>query len=194
MTLEEIQALTLDDVRTEVTDRVLTKYATHLDGNPNLLDELLNLEMEVYRSELLEDENKRLEAERIQQELILATRKEAAIEKLEGLGDITEAYYSIHTQPNMKLWLKENIYGNSDVSDIEAKVDALESKKTELENSPEKAKREWEQNLRIDLSQNKISTDGLVEALVRKVILDDSTLADALKVKLQEIDQRNPRP
>jgi len=194
MTLEEIQALTIDDVRTELTARVVDKYTEQLENNPQLIDELVTLEFPIYINELLEEEEARLLAEAEQQRVLIAAKRDEVLLRLNEMGDIREAYDSLHSEPNMKLWLVNNITGNPDVYDAEAKLDEIENKKNEIASSPEVTKSNWESALRQDLADNNITTDGLLEALVRKLLLDDSTLADSLATKLQEINTRNPRP
>jgi len=81
-----------------------------------------------------------------------------------------------------------------DHTDAENKMQQLESKDYDLQNTQEVIKKKWEMNLKKDLADNNITIDGLIEALVKKVILNDYTQADALKEKLEEINERNPRP
>lgn len=194
MTLEEINNLQLVDYQTEMTTRVLAKYSDQLDSNPELLDDLIVNEFEVYKNELRADEDARLEAEREAERLVQSAKRESINERMENFGDMSEAFHSLHDVPNMKLWLMENIHGNPDVYDADTKLLALEAKRDQLASSPEKVKADWEGALRQDLADNNITTDGLLEALVKKILLNDSTLADELVTKLQEINTRNPRP
>jgi len=155
---------------------------------------LVTLEFPIYINELLEEEEARLLAEAEQQRVLIAAKRDEVLLRLNEMGDIREAYDSLHSEPNMKLWLVNNITGNPDVYDAEAKLDEIENKKNQIASSPEVTKSNWESALRQDLADNNITTDGLLEALVRKLLLDDSTLADSLATKLQEINTRNPRP
>lgn len=206
MTLEEIENLVIDDVRTELTSRVLANYGEQLDGHPELLDELISNEFHIYKQELIVAEESRLadiaEAERLAQEeaeRLARESEEARVsslqERIDAISDIRIAFYSLHDEPNMDIWIRENIFKNQDVDDVELKISELEAKDLELKPTQlDVDKRQWEDNLRQALIENKITTDGLVEAVARHVILGDTSRSDALRDTLTAIDTANPRP
>jgi len=193
MTLQEINALTLQDVKSTIQHRVFNKkdplpqYDEDYDDefeiwyDTQFTNEELEAELILYKAELTAIEQERL-------------RKENLRNRFESLMDMRMAYHALYPdQPNPALFLK-NLCCQEDHADAESKMQQLESKDYELQNTQEVTKKNWEMNLKKDLAENNITMDGLLEALVKKVILNDFTQADALKEKLEEINERNPRP
>lgn len=195
MTIAEINNLIVEDVKHILRVRL---YPT-LDPQPSIpeplpqdfdmeawndshfTEEELNSELVLYKTELISIENERL-------------RKENLKNRFESLMDMRMVYHTLYPdQPNPSLFLK-NLCCQEDHADAESKMQQLESKDYELQNTQEVTKRNWEINLKKDLADNNITMDGLLEALVKKVILNDYSQADALKEKLKEINERNPRP
>ena len=111
--------------------------------------------------------------------------------RMDALDDRNTAFYSLHNNPNIELWINEL----AELSEEQAEVliSQLESADIENKTSPAKIKRDWADNLRKDRLENDISPELLLEALVRGVILGDSAMIDELKGKLEESDSRNPR-
>lgn len=180
MTHEQIDALLYTDLIDLLQSRLFVKNNIEPVDTLYFSEEELNAELEIYKAELRVEEDERLRVED------LKTR-------FNSLVDMRAAFHSIHSEPNPALWFKNLL--EADPVEAESKMSALEAKDVELRPTAEEvSKKEWEKNLRADLAQNKLTTDGLLEAVVRKVILDDPTLADAIKNKLIEVNTRNPRP
>jgi len=203
MTLEEINSLTLDDVRTIVTTRVIGKYGDALDEKPALLDDLIDKEFEVYIDELRDAEESRLadeaEAERAAQEEAAEIVRQVEKERIDSLKERVKAvdrraFHELHSEPNMAVWVRDNIISNQDHADAEVKLAELEAKDVEVKASPEAVKGKWKKDLYKAIADNDLSVDGFVEALMRKEILGDSSLLDGMRDKLVQINTDHPRP
>jgi len=129
MTLEQIDALILDDYRETISHRIWNRMDPKPEDMPEFLNAELEAEFEIYKAELIAQENERL-------------RKEDLENRFENLNDKRLAFHTLHPDtPNPALWLKE-LLSNSDSADAESKMAALEVKDLELKPSAEEIKAE----------------------------------------------------
>ena len=131
MTIEQINALILDDVKTVIQSRVFSQkdpipeYDEENDGEYEtwfdalFTTEELDAEFLVYKQELIDAETERL-------------RKEDLSDRFEALDDMRSAFHNLHPDtPNPAVWLRDLI-AQSDHADAESKLAALEAKDVEL--------------------------------------------------------------
>jgi hypothetical protein len=193
MTLEEIQALDSHAYQTQMRERVISKREIPPSGpdadqdyiewlRSHVSEEEMEAEFLVFKQELLDAETERLKREELK-------------ERVGQVKDMREAFHVLHPdKPNMKLFLKE-LSEHPDTEYIEFSIEEIEVKYLELQPSPEEvAKKEWIADIEKELELESITKDGLLEALVRKEFLGDTTLVDALKPKIEAINTRKPRP
>jgi hypothetical protein len=191
MTIEEINALILDDVKTVVQSRVfgkkdpLPQYDEENDGEyeawyeAQFTQEELDAEFLVYKQELLDAENERL-------------RKEDLKSRFENLKDMRGAFHSVHSEPNPAIWLKQLL--ESDHSEAETKMQELEAKDIELQPSVEEVEmKEWDDAITKELSDAGISERFFLYACVQ-ALRGKTEYLDSLEPKLLEIDNKHPRP
>lgn len=131
MTLEQINALILDDVKTVVQSRFFSKkdpvpvYDEETDGeyevwyDAQFTQEELDAELLVYKQELIDTETERL-------------RKEDLQTRFDSLYDMRAAFHNLHPDtPNPALWIK-TLKEQLDHADAESKLASLEAKDAEL--------------------------------------------------------------
>jgi len=131
MTLEQINSLTLDDVKTVVQSRVfstkdpLPQYDEETDGeyevwfDAQFTQEELDAEFLVYKQELIDTETERL-------------RKEDLQTRFDSLDDMRASFHTLHPDTsNPALWIRDLI-SQEDHADAESKLAALEAKDVEL--------------------------------------------------------------
>jgi hypothetical protein len=193
MTLEEIQALDSHAYQDQMRERVMAK----MDPRPEVPEgdydywewvrsSVTEAEMEaeflLYKQELIDAENQRL-------------KKVANQERIPELVQMREAFHTLHPDvPNPKVFFKE-LLEHPDVDYVAHVISEIEAKHLELQPTPEEiAKKQWIDDVEKELEIESITKDGLLEALVRKEFLGDTTLVDALKPKIEAINERKPRP
>lgn len=194
MTIEEINALILDDVKSDVQWRVFSNkdpLPERPDPLPEDFDEetwfntqftQVELESEflVLKQELLAAETERL-------------RKQNLIDRFEGLSDMRLAFHSVHPDiPNPAVYLRD-LCNQIDHADAESKMVALEAKDVELQ--PDPLAVQFKQDIKTrndDLLSEGVTRDVMMEAIVRKEFLGDTTLYDSIKPKIIAVDGRNP--
>lgn len=181
MTINQINNLLLDDYNQMITNRLWNQLDPQPEEVPSFTLEEMQAEFEIYKSELIAAENERL-------------RKVDIETRFNGLSDMRAAFHNLYPNlANPAIFLRD-LMNELDHLAAEATMVQIEAKDVEISTSPTKQKNDWSIALKADLAINNISTDGLLEALVRKVILNDSTLADSLTAALELINTRNPRP
>jgi len=180
MTLEEINALILDDYKDLIESRLQSKIILE-EGEeyPEFSDEAFADEFAEYKAELITAENERL------RQLDLKNRFYG--------GDYRAAFHTLHPdKANPAIFIRDLM--KADPTEAEAAVTAMETKRAELLATPDAIKRNWEVELRDALAGEKITESGLLEALVRKEFFNDSSRIDALKDKMTAINTAHPRP
>lgn len=123
------------------------------------------------------------------------SQKQSLRDRFKGTVNARDAFHSLYPQhPNPEKWLEETMDGG-DYFTVDSIMSLIEGKAASMEPSPEEvAKADWIKDIEQELKSENISKDGLLEALVRHVILGDSELMDALKPKLIAVNLRKPRP
>lgn len=194
MSLEEINNLSLDDVKKIIQNRVFYKkdprpeYPSPLPEDFDegvwhdglFTQEELDTEFALYKQELLDTENERL-------------RKQDLIDRFENLSDMRKTFHTVYPDLSNPAVFLRDLCNQEDHIDAEAKMAELEAKDVELR--PSTAEIEFKQNIKIrndDLLSEGISRDVMIEAIVRKEFLNDTQLYDSIKPKIETVDGRNP--
>jgi len=180
MTLEEINLLKIKDYKKQMSQRLWDKFDPRPDKMPKFTAAELKAEFKIYKAELIDIENEKV-------------RRKDLEDRFENLKDMRGAFHNLHNEPNPALWLKGLLLKDKDLAESEMK--ALETKDIELQpTQSEIDKKVWISDIENELSTENITKDGLLEALVRKEFLGDTSLVDALKPKIVAINKRKPRP
>lgn len=88
---------------------------------------------------------------------------------------------------NKAQWIREEIINNPDILDAESKVISLEADEDTPEMNKEKRKRKRKQ----DMETESIDLDDMLEAVFKKVILNDPKMANDMKDKVQALYNKN---
>lgn len=192
MTIEEINALTLDDLKSAIQGRVFSQknpipeYVEETDGeyqewyDAQFTSEELEAELVVYKAELTATETERL-------------RKKDLKDRFYNLSDYRRAFHKLHDEPNPALWIK-NLCEQSDHADAESKVSALEADETAWLNSEEKKIADFREARIKEYIKEGATVNDILEAIWEKVMESDSSKADALQTKRQAVKLRVPKP
>jgi len=192
MSLEEINDLDSHDYQNAMRERVLSKreeVPETPDGDYDYLEwirthvseEEMEAEFLVFKDELRAVENERLRVDDLKN-------------RLHDLKDMRLAFHTVHPdKPNPKLFFKK-LLKHSDHEYVEDVVAELEAKDTELfeTEKPKKEKKEKLKKREDDILEAGYSLKYIVEALYRHTANEDSTMLDAMKDKMNEIDENNP--
>lgn len=189
MTLEQINALTLENVPVDVIARLLTgEYTIEVDeAIENGFDRILVIdavkptreeaeaEFLIYKQELLDEENARL-AE--------VARMADINSRLDALTDSRAAHYSINPDvPNAAAWIRDNIL-KADAVTAEANLAALESADAE-----QKAQRDA-----VAYVEKRKAEYPSIEELIVAMWEGDQTKIDELEAVRQAIKTKYPKP
>ena len=120
-------------------------------------------------------------------------RKRNIRARFNSLKDTKGALHSIYKQANPAVWIEKLL----EEGELFAEEKILELERRDVELSPSEisiATKKYAADRNKDLLSVGITRDVLIEALARKIILDDPSLAESIEANLLLVDNRNQKP
>lgn len=181
MTIEEINQLTLEEVREYIEFRLYAELDPQPEILPEFTEEELQAEFTIYKQELLDRENERL-------------RKEDLKQRFKDLSDLRLSFHTLHPdKSNPDAWFRDEVLKASP-EDAEAKLAALESKDTELQSDPVKLDRDFKQARAEAYEAEGCTKEAMLEAIIEHLIENRPGKLVELQVKREAVKTAIPKP